>query len=90
MVIFAGNKDAFCILKARFKCYRLIHFILSITISIFMAKQHSTNFLTASSQINQVSEEELLRALEEVKFSNDEFRKSLRSDSESMSVKAGR
>jgi|TARA_R110002051_G_scaffold196207_1_gene263999 hypothetical protein len=88
MVIFAGNKEAFSILKARIKCYDLIQFI--ITIPIFMSNIHSTNFLTAKNQINRVSEADLLKALEEVKTNNDNFRKSFKSDNEAMSIKAGR
>lgn len=88
MFIFARNNYAFYTRKVRFRCYSLIIFL--ITIPFYMSKSKINNLLTAENQINKISEEELLKALEEIKESNEKIRKSFLSDSESMSVRAGR
>lgn len=56
----------------------------------FMAKTSKPEYLTAKNQINKVSEADLKKALNEVEKRNAAIRKSFKSDSDSMSLRAGR
>ena len=56
----------------------------------FMAKTSKPSYLTAKNEINQVSEADLKKALSEVEKKNIAIRKSFKSDSDAMSLRAGR
>lgn len=56
----------------------------------FMAKTSKPSYLTAKNQINKVSEADLKKALSEVEQKNLAIRKSFKSDSDAMSLRAGR
>ena len=64
--------------------------IITHLVKNFMTKISKPNFLTAKNQINQVSEADLKKALSEVEKRNIEVRKSFKSDSDAMSLRAGR
>ncbi len=62
----------------------------SYIVSIVMSKPKATTFLSSKNQVNKISESDLIKELKKVNESNQEIRRSFKTDSKALSFRAGR